>query len=145
MTITIKFGRQIGTTEPNGTMRIDPQIWLREKGGVRDFRKILTYCRESDTFFGTQTISEWTEALEAVPATVRESAEETAKEYNRHCEHIRTHYDDPSLPVEAKREDLKQMRLELREQKGQFDRRMKQLAKALEQSKVLLEEVRKAC
>ena len=50
---------------------------------------------------------------------------------------------DPGKPVEAKREDLKQMRQELRELKAGYERKMKHLAKALGQVRVLMEEVKK--
>lgn len=144
MIITICYGdTRLGKDMPHGTMRIDPDIWLREKGGIRDFRKILSLCRESDRDHGTNTLDEWTSFLEAEPSRIRQEAQETAREYNRLCEHARKLYDDPCRPVEAKRDDLKQMRQELRELKAGYERKMRQLSKALEQVRVLMEEVGK--
>lgn len=142
--IEIHYGGRFGKDSPSGTMCLDPAVWLREKGGIRDFRKILSLCRESDTYYDTITLSEWTDFLEAEPSRIRQEAHETAREYNRLYEHVRKLYDDPALPVEAKRDDLKQMRQELRELKAGYERKMKQLAKALKQVGVLMEEARKA-
>lgn len=144
MIITICYGdTRWGEDAPHGTMRIDPAVWLREKGGVRDFRKILKLCKESDTDRETYTLSEWKHFLEAEPARIKQEALETAREYNRLRDHIEHLYDDPGKPVEAKREDLKQMRQELRELKAGYERKMKQLAKVLEQVRALMEEVGK--
>ena len=145
MIITIRYGdTRLGKDVPHGTMRIDPDIWLREKGGIRDFRKILSLCRESDRDHGTNTLDDWTAFLEAEPSRIRQEAQETAREYNRSRDHIEHLYDDPARPVEAKRDDLKQMRQELRELKAGYERKMKQLSKALKQVGVLMEEARKA-
>lgn len=144
MRIEIHYGGRFGKYSPSGMMLIDPAVWLREKGGIRDFRKILSLCRESDRDHGANTLDEWTSFLEAEPARIKQEALETAKEYNRSRDHIEHLYDDPGKPVEAKREDLKQMRQELRELKAGYERKMKQLAKALKQVGALMEEARKA-
>lgn len=144
MRIEIHYGGRFGKDSPSGRMCLDPAVWLREKGSLRDFRKILSLCRESDRDHGTNTLDDWTAFLEAEPSRIRQEAHETAREYNRSRDHIEHLYDDPARPVEAKRDDLKQMRQELRELKAGYDRKMKQLAKALKQVGVLMEEARKA-
>lgn len=144
MRIEIHYGGRFGKDSPSGRMCLDPAVWLREKGSLRDFRKILSLCRESDRDHGTNTLDDWTAFLEAEPSRIRQEAHETAREYNRSRDHIEHLYDDPARPVEAKRDDLKQMRQELRGLKAGYDRKMKQLAKALKQVGVLMEEARKA-
>lgn len=142
MRIEIHYGGRFGKYSPSGMMLIDPAVWLREKGGIRDFRKILSLCRESDRDHGTNTLDEWTSFLEAEPSRIRQEALETAKEYNRECEAVRKKYDDPGLPVEKKRKALREMDKELRAARRTFDTQMKHLAQALEKSQKLLEEAR---
>ena len=144
MRIEIHYGGRFGKDSPSGMMCLDPAVWLREKGSLRDFRKILKLCRESDTYHDTITLSEWTDFLEAEPSRIRQEAHETAREYNRLCEYARKLYDNPGLPVEAKQDDLKRMNEELRELKASYNCKMKQLSKALERVKALMEEVKKA-
>ena len=64
MTMTIYFGRQFGTTEPRGSIRIDPRIWLEAKGTLGNLRKLLKLSAESDRYFDTMTLPLWEEAAE---------------------------------------------------------------------------------
>jgi len=139
----IHYGMKDGWRhEPNGHIRLDPLIWISEKGTVRDFRKLLKLCGGSDKLYGTQTISEWNDVLTAEPIRIRQEAKETARSYSRECEAVRKKYDDPGLPVEKKRKALREMDEELRAARRTFDTQMKHLAQALEKSQKLLEEVR---
>lgn len=142
MRIEIHYGGRFGKDSPSGRMLLDPAVWLREKGSLRDFRKILKLCRESDTYYDTITLSEWTDFLEAEPSRIRQEAKDTARSYSWECEAVRKKYDDPGLPVEKKRKALREMDKELRAARRTFDTQMKHLAQALEKSQKLLEEVR---
>lgn len=64
MIMTIYFGRQFGTTEPRASIRLDPEIWLREKGTLGNLRKLLKLSAESDRHFDTFTLKLWEEAAE---------------------------------------------------------------------------------
>ena len=66
MIMTIYFGRQFGTTEPRGSIWIDPEIWLREKGTLGNLRKILKLSVESDRYFDTMTLLIWEETIEEI-------------------------------------------------------------------------------
>ena len=77
MIMTIYFGRQFGTTEPRSSIRLDPEIWLREKGTRGNLRKILKLSVESDRCFDTFTLQLWAEAAEGalIAAKVNEPIE----------------------------------------------------------------------
>lgn len=64
MTMTIYFGRQFGTTEPRGSIRLDPEVWLEAKGTLGNLRKMLKLSAESDRYFDTMTLPLWEEAAE---------------------------------------------------------------------------------
>ena len=145
MIMTIYFGRQFGTTEPRASIRLDPAIWMREKGSIRDFRKILKLCQESDRDHETITVAEWNDFLSGEPARIREKAREVTRDYNNRCDTTRRYYDDPGLPLEAKRDKLKEMNKDLRELKQAYDRVMKRLGKDLETVKKLRKEMSAVC
>lgn len=145
MIMTIYFGKQFGTTEPRASIRLDPAIWMREKGSLRDFRKILKLCQESDRGHETITIAEWNDFLSGEPARIRAKAKEVTHDYNSQCEILRRYYDDPGLPVEKKREKLKELNQELRSLKQTYDRVMKRLCKDLEVVKKLRKELSVVC
>lgn len=146
MRLTIYFGHKDGwKAEPRGSMSINLEVWLKEKGSVRDFRKILKLCQESDRLYETLTVPELREFLEASPVRIRQKAREITKDYNRRCEDTRQMYDNPRIAVEKKREQLKEMKKELRQLKQMYDRCMKNLSAELKQSKKLLGEVEVVC
>lgn len=66
MIMTIYFGRQFGTTEPRGSIWLDPEIWLPQKGTLGNFRKILKLSAESDRYFDTMTLPIWKETIEEI-------------------------------------------------------------------------------
>lgn len=47
----------------DGCLRLEPHVWLREKGGLRDFRRLLALSAGSDREHGTQTLTAWGEAV----------------------------------------------------------------------------------
>lgn len=144
--IEIKLGEKDWRTDsPRGRVCINPAGWMREKGSLRDFRKILKLCAESDRGHGTTTIAEWNEFLSGEPARIREKAREVTRDYNNRCDTTRRYYDDPGLPLEAKREKLKEMNKDLRELKQAYDRVMKRLGKDLETVKKLRKEMSAVC
>lgn len=145
MIMTIYFGRQFGTTEPRASIRLDPAIWMREKGSIRDFRKILKLCQESDRDHETITVAEWNDFLSGEPARIREKAREVTRDYNSRCDTVRRYYDDPGLPLEKKRKQLKEMDQELRSIKQTYERVMKRLGKDLETVKNLRKELSVVC
>lgn len=146
MRLTIYFGRKDDwKDEPRGSMGINLEVWMKEKGSVRDFRKILKLCQESDRLYETITVMELREFLEASPARIRQKAREITKDYNCRCEDTRQMYDNPGIAAEKKRGQLKQMEKELRQLKQMYDRCMKNLSAELKQSKKLLEEVEAVC
>lgn len=76
---------QYGVRSPaHGEMRILPADWLQAKGGVREFRKILKLCAESDYFYGTETLKAWDEVLSEMCRRIKVLAHNTEVEYNSH-------------------------------------------------------------
>lgn len=63
-TITIYFGHENGwKSKPQGYIRIEPHIWLLEKGGLGNLRKMLKLSAESDREHGTATLAAWEQAI----------------------------------------------------------------------------------
>ena len=79
--ITIQYGM---TSRAPGTLRLATSEWLHEKGGVREFRKILKLCAESDYFYGTETLKAWDEVLSEMCRCIKVLAHNTEVEYNSH-------------------------------------------------------------
>lgn len=47
----------------DGYLQLEPHVWLRAKGTLGNLRKILKLSAESDRIYGTQTLTEWEEAV----------------------------------------------------------------------------------
>ena len=140
--IEIHFGEKNWRTDSSrGHMYIHPAAWLQEKGSLRDFRKILKLCQESDRNYGTFAVAEWREVLEAEPVRIRQKATEVAKDYSQNCTQIRKYYDDPGLPVEKKREALQEMDRQLKKEEKYYKAAMKHLKADLDKAQKLLQEV----
>lgn len=60
----IYFGHEDGwKSTPRGFIRVEPHVWLREKGSAGNFRKLLKLCVESDCDHGTATLPEWEDVI----------------------------------------------------------------------------------
>ena len=79
--ITIQYGM---TSNAPGTLKLATSEWLHEKGSVRDFRRILKLCVESDYFFGTETLRAWNEVLTEELRLVRTQMHNRTQEFNSH-------------------------------------------------------------
>jgi hypothetical protein len=79
--ITIQYGM---TSRAPGTLQLATSEWLREKGSVREFRKILKLCAESDYFFGTETLKAWDEVLTEELELIRVCVHNRTQEFNSH-------------------------------------------------------------
>ena len=79
--ITIQYGM---TSNVPGTLKLATSEWLHEKGSIRDFRRILKLCVESDYFFGTETLKAWQEVLTEEIDIIRCAIGNRTLEFNSH-------------------------------------------------------------
>lgn len=78
----IYFGHEDGwKSTPRGFIRVEPHVWLREKGSAGNFRKLLKLCAESDCDHGTATLAEWEEVIREKTQSSIEQAELAAAEH----------------------------------------------------------------
>lgn len=139
MIITMKFGRKNEWEPvPQGNICIDTGVWFREKGGVRDLRKLLKLATESDRLYGTDTMQEWRQALADEPVRIRARAVEITHSYNRNCESIRKVHDKPGMPFSLKQEALQKMDEALSAEQKRYCRQMKSLVRDLKRAEKLI-------
>lgn len=79
--MTIRYGM---SSPVSGEIRIIPRAWLYGKGTVREFRRIIKLCVESDYFFGTETLRAWNEVLTEELRLVRTQMHNRTQEFNSH-------------------------------------------------------------
>lgn len=90
----------------DGYLRLEPHVWLWAKGTLGNLRKILKLSAESDRWYGTQTLTEWEEAVR--DNFQEDNALEPSELHNAELEHkgrlrAAVHWRDEHLRKEEER------------------------------------------